>query len=63
MSELFLLILGGSSFVFLAYTVVSWVRPHKESRAFSMALVMFLIVTLAAYFLLVTYVVHLPRLR
>jgi hypothetical protein len=87
MSELFLLVLGACSFVYLTYTVVSWVlpaasvggwteenekakkngwssikcRPHKESRVFSIVLVMFFIVAIAAYFLLLAYVVHLPR--
>jgi len=36
-------------------------RPHKESRVFSIVLVMFFIVAVAAYFLLLAYVVHLPR--
>jgi hypothetical protein len=86
MSELFLLVLGACSFVYLTYTVVSWVLPaasvggwteenekakrnwwssikwlHKESRVFSIVLVVFFIVAVAAYFLLLAYVVHLPR--
>jgi len=37
-------------------------RPQRGSRAASMALVVFFIFAVAAYVLLVTYVVHLPRL-
>jgi hypothetical protein len=36
-------------------------RPHKASRAFSIALVLCFIAAIAAYFSLLAYVVHLPR--